>query len=226
MIHKKCSSDFFIYNKCHLRYILWSNATTFKSLFRRKCQYKGIVECKYGVCVYLTAFLLLLKLVLLLVVLLFVIGHRVGRLVVVSVVRGWGVARTVQAWELNGADLFRARGTSHAPGMLRPPLLRRAAIGWQEALRHLCAALLLAPHSTMPWDWLLALIMRQLSMSLEGEKQSYFKSSHFKSHFRVAAVMSFFWSTTVNLNRIKCLLSVFVEADFADTIPSWQQCVL
>ncbi len=158
--------------------------------------------------------------------LLFVIGHRVGRLVVVSVVRGWRVARTVQAWELNGADLFRARGTSHAPGMLRPPLLRRAAIGWQEALRHLCAALLLAPHSTMPWDWLLALIMRQLSMSPEGEKQSYFKSSHFKSHFRMAAVMSFFWSTTVNLNWMKCLLSVFVEADFADTIPSWQQCVL
>ncbi len=41
------------HNKCHLHYILWSNATTFKSLFRCKCQYKGIVEYKYGAYVFI-----------------------------------------------------------------------------------------------------------------------------------------------------------------------------
>ncbi len=135
--------------------------------------------------------------------------HRTPRRAARGGVRREGVRgrRTVQAWELNGADLFRARGTSHAPGMLRPPLLRRAAIGRQEALRHLCAALLLAPHSTMPWDWL-ALIMRQLSMS-PGGKKSYFKSSHFKSHFRVAAGYVLLLEHTVNLNWMKCLLSVY-----------------
>lgn len=84
-----------------------------------------------------TPLLLLLELVLLLPVFFIIIRHGVDDLmVVVSVVRGRGLARPVQSGELGGADLLRAGGTSHPSRVLRPTNLRWAATGGQEALGH------------------------------------------------------------------------------------------
>ena len=95
----------------------------------------------------LTFLLLLLELVLLLAVLLVILRQvGVGRLVVVvvvvSVVRRRGLARAVQPGELGGADLLGAGSSGSTPRVLRPPLLRGAAAGGQEALCHGCSALL------------------------------------------------------------------------------------
>lgn len=92
---------------------------------------------------FLTPFLLLLELVLLLAVL-FVIVRDVciWRLVVMAIVRRRRLAGAIQPRKLGGADLLRAGGASHAPWVLSPALLSRAAAGGQEALSHGCSALI------------------------------------------------------------------------------------
>ena len=60
----------------------------------------------------------------------------------VTVVRRRGLARAVQSGKLGGADLLGAGGAGGTPWVLRPPLLRGAAAGGQEALCHGCSALL------------------------------------------------------------------------------------
>lgn len=90
----------------------------------------------------LTPFLLLLELVLLLAVLFVVVRDvGVGRLVVMSIVRRRRFAGAIQPGELGGADFLGAGRAGHAPGVLGPALLRRAAAGGQEALGHGCSGL-------------------------------------------------------------------------------------
>lgn len=99
----------------------------------------------------LTSFLLLLKLVLLFAVL-FVIIRDVGvwGLVMMAIVRWRRLPCAIQAGELCGTDLLRARGAGHAPLVLSPALLSRAAAGGQEALSHGCSSRVAPPTCSSP----------------------------------------------------------------------------
>lgn len=86
---------------------------------------------------FLTSFLLLLELILLFVVLFVIVWHvRVRCLMVMTIVWWWWLAGAVQPWKLGGTDFLGAGGASHAPWVLSPALLCRAAAGGQEALSH------------------------------------------------------------------------------------------
>ena len=92
---------------------------------------------------FLTPFLLLLELVLLLAVFFVIVRHiSVRCLMVMTIVRRWRLAGAIQPRELGGTDLLRAGGACHAPWVLSPALLCRAAAGGQEALSHGCSALI------------------------------------------------------------------------------------